>query len=80
MTKQEEIQEGIADILEVWMTRDLALATARTIMAKGSYQGVVIKVRCSDCEWSQFKEEVAGMAPCYSCNSTGYIIEPLIKE
>ncbi len=44
MNKQEEIREGIADILEVWMTRDLALVTAHTIMAKESYQGVVIKV------------------------------------
>ena len=44
MTKQEEIKEGIADILEVWMDRDLALVTARTIMAKEHYLGVVIRV------------------------------------
>lgn len=44
-------------------------------------QGVVIKVKCSDCEWSQFvDEEIVGMTPCHSCNSTGYLIEPLIKE
>lgn len=42
MTKQEEIKEGMADILEVWMDRDMALATARTIMAKEHYQGVVV--------------------------------------
>jgi len=43
-------------------------------------RGVVIKVKCPDCEWGQFGEEAVGMTPCYSCNSTGYIIEPLIKE
>ena len=41
--------------------------------------GVMIKVKCPDCEWGQFGEEVVGMTPCYSCNSTGYIIEPLVE-
>ena len=43
-------------------------------------QGVVIRVKCPDCAWSQFQHESAGMAPCYTCDSTGYLIEPLIKE
>ena len=44
-------------------------------------QGVVIKVKCPDCNWSQFVgEESVGMTPCHTCNSTGYLIEPLIKE
>ncbi len=43
-------------------------------------QGVVRKVKCPDCSWSQFKDEAVGMTPCHRCNSTGYIIEPLIKE
>ena len=43
-------------------------------------QGVVIKVKCPDCVWSQFKtDESVGMTPCYHCNSTGYIFEPLIE-
>ncbi|KKN71472.1 hypothetical protein LCGC14_0420510 [marine sediment metagenome] len=40
----------------------------------------MIKVKCPDCEWSQFSDEMVGMTPCYRCNSTGYIIEPLIEE
>lgn len=40
-----------------------------------------IKAKCPDCAWSQFKEwEAVGMTPCWSCNSTGYFFEPLIKE
>ncbi|KKM80157.1 hypothetical protein LCGC14_1342640 [marine sediment metagenome] len=35
------------------------------------------KVKCPDCEWSQFGDEPVGMTPCYSCNSTGYLTEPL---
>ncbi len=41
-----------------------------------------IRVRCpTGCAWGQFPdEEPAGMTPCYSCNSTGYVYEPLIGE
>ncbi len=44
--------------------------------------GVVIKVKCPDCEWSQFVEsyESRGMEFCLSCNSTGYLIKPLLEE
>jgi len=44
-------------------------------------QGVVIKIKCPDCEWSQFGDgESVGMTPCFSCNSTGYVFKPLIEE
>ena len=43
-------------------------------------QDVMIKVKCPDCCWGQFYEETVSMTPCYSCNSTGYRIEPLIEE
>ena len=43
-------------------------------------QGVVIRVTCPDCSWYKFEDEVAGMTPCHSCNSTGYIVEPLIED
>ena len=41
---------------------------------------VVRKVRCpTGCAWGQFPdEEPVGMTPCHSCNSTGYVFEPLI--
>ena len=42
--------------------------------------GVVIKLKCPDCCWGLLEGEHAGMIPCDTCNSTGYIIEPLIKE
>ena len=51
---------------------------ASDIMAVFDFKGVEVKVKCPDCAWSQFGEEAVGMTPCYSCNSTGYIIEPLI--
>ena len=39
------------------------------------------RVKCPDCEWSQFQDgEAVGMTPCLSCSSTGYIFEPLIEE
>lgn len=42
-------------------------------------QGGQLRVKCPDCEWSQFQDgEAVGMTPCYHCNSTGYIFEPLI--
>ena len=42
-------------------------------------KGVVIRAKCPDCVWSQFGDESVGMTPCGTCDSTGYIIEPLIK-
>ena len=41
---------------------------------------IYTRVKCPDCTWSQFKDEVVGMTPCLNCNSTGYIFEPLIEE
>lgn len=49
------------------------------ILAYLDSESARLMVKCPDCEWSQFGEEVAGMTPCYSCNSTGYIIERLIE-
>lgn len=45
-------------------------------------QGGMLKVKCPNCEWSQFEDEVVtlGMTPCYRCNNTGYVYEPLIEE
>ena len=43
-------------------------------------QGVVVRVKCPDCEWSQFTSEAVGMTPCCRCNSTGYIYESLVEE
>lgn len=42
--------------------------------------GVVIKVECPDCTWAKFGDEMVGMTPCYRCNSTGWITEPLIEK
>lgn len=54
---------------------------ARDILNYLHSQGVGIKVKCPDCSWSEFKdEESAGMTPCYNCDSTGYITEPLIED
>ena len=45
-----------------------------------SEKGVVLKVKCPECAWGQFQDgESAGMTPCFNCNSTGYITEPLIS-
>lgn len=82
MTKQEEIREEIKDRLRdiahqgEWIDADLRTENLLQYLYS---QGAVIKVKCPDCEWGQFGEEVVGMTPCNSCNSMGYIIESLIK-
>jgi len=37
------------------------------------------KVKCPDCEWSQFSGciDTVGMTPCYRCQSTGFIFVPV---
>jgi len=60
--------------------RDIYLKSADEFLSYLHSQGVVIKVKCPDCVWSQFGEGAVGMTPCYRCNSTGYIIEPLIGD
>jgi len=80
MTKQEEIREGVANRfrqagLSTTDAENFAKATLGDLVA----QGVVRKVECPDCNWSQFRDEVVGMTPCHSCSSTGYIFEPLIE-
>ena len=90
MTKQEWIKEEIAEgvvgaIIRFKEERPYAIHqiagdTADGIIAQLHSHGAAVKVKCSYCEWSQFKDgESVGMTPCYRCNSTGYIIEPLIK-
>ena len=90
MTKQEWIKEGIrtrfvdayggGHLGEYFNSED----AAEDLMAYLHSQGAVIKVKCPDCDWSQFsslgKDEAVGMTPCYRCNSTGYIFEPLIEK
>lgn len=61
-------------------TRGMILAITDMVLEYENSQGIVIKVKCPDCCWSQFGDKVAGMTSCLSCNSTGYIIEPLIRE
>lgn len=77
---REEIGEVLAH-LDLHLTYDgyLSAEDLDNIFQCLHSQGVVIRIKCPDCEWSQFKEECVGMTPCYSCNSTGYIIKPLIE-
>ncbi len=87
MTK-EEIREGIAKQLAQFNGHDWSRLSKE---AQGTYRGraivmvsllhskgVIVKVKCPDCEWSHFKDEAVGMTPCYHCNSTGYLVEDLI--
>ncbi len=53
---------------------------AKNILKYQDSQDVVIRVKCPDCVFSQFRDEVVGMTPCYCCNSTGYIFETLIEK
>ena len=74
--RREEIRKGIEDCL----TRRLFAGIpeqAREVVGYLHSQGGVIKVKCHDCSWRQFRDESVGMAPCSRCNSTGYIFEPL---
>ncbi len=49
------------------------------VLQKEHSLGVVMRVKCPDCEWSQFTGEYSvGMTPCYTCFSTGFITRPLI--
>ena len=57
------------------------IRVARTELAKKLDKlGAVIRVKCPDCSWYKFEDEVVGMTPCHSCNSTGYIVKPLIED
>ena len=87
MDKQEEMAEWINKYLTgqficdpTELPDDECRNEAREILSYLHSQGVGIKAKCPDCSWSQFGDEVVGMTPCYSCNSTGYIVESLIKE
>ncbi len=95
MTKQKEIREGLKEILgehfdcrcvgmdekgNIYPVEQLDTSGATLILNYLHSQGVVLKVKCPDCVWSQFRDETVGMTPCYRCNSTGYIVESLIEE
>ena len=84
-TKQEEIREGMRSLISIWHNEDTRVG-GQNVTKLGERlinylhsKDVVRKVKCPDCEWSQFGDESVGMTPCHSCNSTGYIIEPLIE-
>lgn len=92
MTKQEEIIQEIAEFLAYYdgvesdwdefsdVEKFNYKSSARVLAFYLEDKGVMIKVKCPDCNWSQFGDEAVGMTPCYSCNSTGYITEPLIEK
>ena len=91
MTKQEEISQRIKEILikplkvpyqmdAAEMMVQGAINQAGEILSYLHKEGAMINVKCPNCEWSQFGDEAVGMTPCFYCNSTGYIVEPLIKE
>ena len=93
MTKQEEIMKGIRPFFCGTCEpadRGCRIYNGRCTMVDDiipklltylNSKGVVIKVKCPDCAWSQFKDgEHVGMTLCCRCNSTGYIFEPLTEE
>ena len=94
MTKQEDVARRVKDILtnnsgricHLYMQPSNALVVlcqsiADEILRDEASQGVMLRVKCPDCEWSQFGDgESVGMTPCLRCGSTGYITEPLIRE
>ena len=96
MAKRGEIREGIDTVLNrpigisakeigdrqhaIYIDSNSRDELRQELLKELASQGCVIKVKCPHCSWSQFTNEVVGMTPCFSCNSTGYIFEPLIKE
>jgi len=89
MATKEEIREEFNKLAHYFMGkyfgRDISVKQFNdkidaTLTALNDKE-VVIKTKCPDCVWSEFvNEESVGMTPCYSCNSTGYLVEPLIEE
>lgn len=92
MTKQKEIGEWFCKYLAQFNGQldygklpqhrkdTYKMMVEEDIMSYLHSQGAELRTKCPDCEWSQFEGELAGMTPCHSCNSTGYIMESLIKE
>ena len=83
MTKQKEIDWGLRNLIRELTGEDGTVFLyngSKTIREYLCSQGAMLKVKCPDCVWWQFEGEVVGMTPCYRCNSTGYIFEPLIEE
>ena len=68
------IKEGMQD----WIDKYGYSLKPEDLIAWLKSQGVVQKVECPDCTWSQFQDgESVGMTPCLSCNSTGYITKEI---
>jgi len=73
MTKQDRLEQVIREAIEPYLVRAVCSGFETAILEALSREGVVIKVKCPDCEWSKFGDESSGMTPCYHCDSTGYI-------
>lgn len=80
MATKEEIRGGIENLLEHYGIGTNAEYVSRRLVGYLHSQGAVIRVKCPDCSWYKFEDEVVGMTPCHSCDSTGYIVEPLIED
>lgn len=89
MATREQIREGMYQIImsasedvsvyegEIEIYEECVRNRTKEALKYLHSQGVMIKIKCPDCCWSQFKEEHVGMTPCHSCNSTGYIVKSL---
>ena len=82
MSKQSKIRKGMEEYVSSGVEQGLPVGLiVGEILSFLDSQGVVRKVKCPDCFWWEAKpDEAWGGSPCYSCNSTGYIYEPLIEE
>ena len=83
MSKQSDILDGLMAWMGAYGIEEEVMVEAGGELFRYLHsQGVEVRVKCPDCAWSQFGEEAVGLTPCYcySCNSTGYIVEPLIDK
>lgn len=90
MATREEIREGIPKLIGDMYYEKYGKEMVHTeqddefverLLTYLDLKGAELKVKCPECEWSEFGgEDTAGMTPCLSCNSTGYIYKPLIGE
>lgn len=81
MSRQKEIRKGVIGVINFRGVLATPESLTDKILTYQQSQDVVLKVKCPDCAWGQFEcvLDTAGMTPCYHCNSTGYIYEPLIE-
>ena len=74
-TGDKDIREGIARLIPTKGCAECDDAIPDMIIEYLKSQGVVRKVKCPHCSWSEFKSgEHVGMTPCFNCNSTGYTL------